>query len=378
MLALKKITAMDARTAYQQEEAALLRINRLDHKHLVKSIDSFKRGRDYFFLFPWADGGDLDGLWKKYDVGDDPKHPLNRSPEMKRWLLTQVGGIVSAINAMHNLPDIPDDSEENGRHGDIRSKNVLLFYDAEWGSPETETRHPWSVGAGGRLCLADVGLARFHDKITDNRGDPTKTKGIYLEYSPPEMRRVNPDGRRPPRSRKYDIWALGCLFHDLIIWVLFGVAGVERYRNLRNTDNSESPYSQFYAWQRSNDRCKVNPQVKKSLCDIRKQLEGREKWLLELTNIVEHDLLQVKEDRRKDAKYLNDKLNDMMKKEGCYVDAGPQPDLGGSTGGERSDTVVSNNTASSSKTGKKESKKKKRTSQLGGFFKRFQQSKDGS
>lgn len=311
MLALKKLTSVDIKTAFKQEEEALVRIKRLHHKHLVKLIDSFKKGRDYFFLFPWAAGGDLNSLWKKYDIGDNPEQPDNRSPEMMHWLLIQTRGIVSAINAMHNLPDTSADSEENGRHGDIRSQNILLFFDG----PETEP--PWR----GNLCIADVGLSRFHEKITDKRQDPTTTKGVFLEYAPPEIR-PSRDGRRKPRSRKYDIWSLGCLFHDLIAWVLFGVRGVERFHNERQSDGSLS--SQFYTWEMSRDTYKINPKVKDSISQIRKYLKSydRETWLWELTNIVEKDLLQINETKRIDSEDLDKKLIGMLKKEGYSADGG--------------------------------------------------------
>lgn len=354
MLALKKLTILNAKIAFKQEEAALVRIKKLNHKHLVKLIDSFKRGREYFFLFPWAAGGDLHSLWKEYDIGQDPKQPTNRSPEMMSWLLVQLRGIVSAINAMHHLPDIAPDSHENGRHGDIRSQNILLFYNG------SETTRPWN----GSLCIADVGLARFHEKITDDRQDPTNTRGAFLEYAPPEIRPPRHGKKRPPRSRKYDIWSLGCLFHDLIAWVLFGVRGVDEFHDARRSDGSQS--SQFYTWRMKHDTYKINPGVTQSISRIRKHKRcGKDTWLRELTNIVEKDLLQIDEGNRIDAKDLDMKLVGMLNKEGLDVDEGPstlEAGLEDENSGERSDAVVGK---SNSKADQRD--KKKRDSQLSRF-----------
>jgi len=44
---------------FKQEEEALRRIHKLEHDHLIRVVSSFWRGHDYFFLFPWAEEGDI-------------------------------------------------------------------------------------------------------------------------------------------------------------------------------------------------------------------------------------------------------------------------------------------------------------------------------
>ncbi|KAK4212294.1 kinase-like domain-containing protein [Rhypophila decipiens] len=375
MLALKRLTVLDAEKAYRQEEAALLRINRLNHKHLVKLIDSFKRGRDYFFLFPWAAGGDLFGLWRKYDIGSDHE---NRSDEMKRWLLIQTRGIVSAIEAIHNLPDTAHGSEENGRHGDIRPHNILLFYDSESGHPSScsEDRYPWSEGAGGTLRVADVGLARFHEKVTDNRQGPTDTTGAFLEYAPPSTSQARYDGTKPPRSRSYDIWTLGCLFHDLIVWVLFGAAEVERLHYARRSDGSLS--SQFYWWNISSQSYTMNPVVEESIEKIRLALHrfggNSDKWLEELVDIVEKDLLQINEAKRITSLDLDNKLLDMLARAGCDIDAAYLCSSTADNGGEDDTAAIltMRNLNSSSSNVKTKKKNKHPRGGVSNWFRRHQ------
>lgn len=115
-----------------------------------------------------------------------------RDPHLVLWVLRQLQGICGSISALH---------ERNCRHGDLKPENILHFLE---------------TGSNGILRVADVGLARFHLDDTRNRNQPTNTMTGTVRYEPPEF------GLTEQISRLYDVWSLGCVFLEFLIWVLYG------------------------------------------------------------------------------------------------------------------------------------------------------------
>lgn len=75
----------------------------------------------------------------------------------------------------------------------------------------------------GTLKIADLGLAKLHDVDTNLRAEPTSQRCGTLKYEPPEA--LYP--HRSLRSRRYDIWSMGCIILESIIWLLYGYDGLE-------------------------------------------------------------------------------------------------------------------------------------------------------
>ncbi|KAI0436543.1 kinase-like domain-containing protein [Xylaria telfairii] len=286
-LALKKLTS-DAPKDYERERNALEKIQRLNHPHLINVIASFRRGQDYFFLFPWASRGDLESWWRS-----DAKEE-QRTPEMIRWILGQMKGIISAIKTLH-YPRGMEAENENGRHGDLKPKNILLFDDHLENNPR------------GRLIISDAGLAKFHNQVTSRRVAGTSTMGGTQEYGPPDLRRGKGDGYK--LSRRYDMWSLGCVFLEFIVWVLGGYDEVEKFRNSRKS--SESRSGEFY-W-KTRSRYKVQREVKQWMKAISRDKRCRRRnWFQDLLKIIEKDLLQVNNDQRITSKDLEIRFNKIV------------------------------------------------------------------
>lgn len=118
------------------------------------------------------------------------------------WFLGQLKGLASAIAHVHNfrMPSLsnpkPTDDDYWGRHDDIKPENILVF-------EKVDNQNPI-------FKIADFGLGVFY-KPTGfvSRQDPLNngTEG----YFPPEK----------VKSRPFDMWALGCVFLELLLW-LFG------------------------------------------------------------------------------------------------------------------------------------------------------------
>lgn len=114
-------------------------------------------------------------------------------------MLTQIIGLSHGISELNS---------SKFRHGDIKPSNILCF----------------GTGAGAstacRLVIADVGLAKFHAEYTRNRNKTTTTRHGSMTYEPPE---VFPESGGAILSTKcYDTWSLGCVFLELVIWLLYG------------------------------------------------------------------------------------------------------------------------------------------------------------
>jgi serine/threonine protein kinase len=249
----------------EAEAQALETIRNLKHPHLIKATAYFKLGPKHYFIFPWAESGNLWDFWEK-----DPQ-PLDSG--YLKWVFTQLLGLAWAIRELHH-------SSNDGawRHGDLKPENIMCFEDKS------------NVKNSGRciLVIADVGLARVHAMATDNRPDPTSTQSGTVMYWPP--------GRELPqqqaRTRRYDIWSLGCIYLEFLIWLLYGTSGLRRFR-------TELRGNKFYVIQPNQagqmESARVNEDVRKWMDSIRKDPRCPQNTALgRLLNLIETRLLVVK------------------------------------------------------------------------------------
>lgn len=186
--AIKELAAPDCENTFEKESKALACMREIDHKHLIKCIAAVQKEQRYFFIFPWADGGNLREFWASHN---------STSPETQtlHWAISQMRGLADALTELHNC---------NTRHGDLKPENILLFSDNA--SP-----------GHGRLVIADVGLAKVHTNTTRSRHFPTRTVTGTARYEAPEA--FWPD---QSRSRVYDVWGLGCIIFEFATWILQG------------------------------------------------------------------------------------------------------------------------------------------------------------
>lgn len=78
-----------------------------------------------------------------------------------------------------------------------------------------------------------MGLSTFHDQAANTKqrnqdGILTNTPSGTFRYEPPEMDRDRASGK--PRSRQYDIWSMGCIMIELLVWLLYSYKAVENFR----------------------------------------------------------------------------------------------------------------------------------------------------
>jgi serine/threonine protein kinase len=233
----------------------------------LASIDKGKKG---YIIFPWAAGGNLQEFWAASEQETSRKRVL--------WSLQQILGLTTALHVLH---------EQFGcRHGDLKPGNILC------------------VQEGGEtvLKIADFGVSRIHHAKTMYRKKKTTSVHLTPSYQGPEVEFEAADMEdQRPRSRKYDVWSLGCVFLEFTIWLLHGPKAIEGFAGARgkgtaSTDHSPPLYEvtdkeakaarvhQLVSW--TIERLEDNPQCK------------GESALAALLSLIKNQMLQPKvEDR---------------------------------------------------------------------------------
>ncbi|KAG7409314.1 Calcium/calmodulin-dependent protein kinase type 1 [Fusarium oxysporum f. sp. rapae] len=249
--------------SWLNEANALFQIAELRHKHLISQATAFKQGERRFIMLEWANGGTLRDIWQRES---HDRSVLDGNKVMR--VLEELTGLASALSKLHGTntktntakaisadskrknpasrsktissqdqgdrltvpkirfegvsSDDDYDSSDNAeqhhwRHGDLKPDNILHFKDEN---------SPWL----GTLKIADLGLAKQHAFATTQRQDPTQQKYTTSHYEAPEV--ITTMNSRVPRSRRYDIWSMGCIIFEYTIWLLYGYEeGLKRFYN---------------------------------------------------------------------------------------------------------------------------------------------------
>ncbi|KAI1124202.1 hypothetical protein F5Y10DRAFT_34090 [Nemania abortiva] len=201
-------------TRPDREAEAQMSIRALNHKHLIKSLAVFKIRGSQTFIFPWAQGGNLRDTWQHLD------DLRIRNETLVSWVLHQLRGLSSALRLLHS---------RSWRHGDLKPENILRFQ---------------AHDDLGVLVIADMGLAKFHNRSTRERKSGTGTTYGTLRYEHPEgsMNSIK------AVSRRSDVWSFGCVAMEFIIWLLYGYEELERF---------EGEAASFFCF--NQNRVKVHP-----------------------------------------------------------------------------------------------------------------------
>ncbi|KAH6843201.1 hypothetical protein B0I37DRAFT_330891 [Chaetomium sp. MPI-CAGE-AT-0009] len=200
-------------TGTNMSEADILKtMNEVGHRHLLQTIAHYTLNGKEYFLFPWAERGSLRKYWQTTTP--------NPTPEYVIWLVGQMAGLADAVSKLHG---------RKCRHGDLKPDNILCF--GRQGDATENTMMP-----PDRLVIGDLGLAKIHDFITALRKNvATDTKAGTMMYSPPEY----VQGGAAPWSRLFDIWSLGCVYLEFVVWLLRGHHGLQKLSQLVAPNDSE-------------------------------------------------------------------------------------------------------------------------------------------
>ncbi|KAI0523946.1 hypothetical protein F5B22DRAFT_423512 [Xylaria bambusicola] len=264
-VALKELRADsnndDIRDTFEHEMRSFEALREFQHKHLITTMASIVRGERRYFIFPWADGEDLRAFWMTTEFW-----PL--TPHLILETVQQLGGLASALYTLH---------QGGWRHGDVKPENILRFKDRT---------------TLGILKLGDLGLAKTHHQSTALRQAPTTTRVGTMRYEPPETVVSN----NQPRSRKYDIWSMGCVTMEFVIWLLYGPTGLNEFSRALSKDNTIG--EAFYSTRQGDYhrlQAEVHPVVSLWMGEISKNPDWpRDSAIADLVRLVETHLLVVR------------------------------------------------------------------------------------
>lgn len=234
--------------AFRLEVKALMKIK--PKPNLVTAAAAFRYQNKYHLLSRWADGGDLANFWETQTPRQDHKFIC--------WLAQQCYGLADGLDGIHNSemavaeidalqseqaptspsepshPDARTDRQVHGRHGDIKPENILWF---------KQDPSEYELGV---LRITDFGVTAFHSAQTTKVG--AAGLPVTLTYAAPEYDMATDDAII---SRPFDIWSLGCVYLEFIIWFLLGNPSVLEFaeERLKDSGNRSAKFKKdtFYA-----------------------------------------------------------------------------------------------------------------------------------
>jgi serine/threonine protein kinase len=179
---------------------------------------------------------------------------------------------------------------ENWRHGDIKPDNILRFIEQE----EAENERNFKLGT---LKLADLGRAKRHMNVTIERGDIEIDKWHTKKYEPPDIF-INQDSQTT--SRLYDIWSLGCVFFEAVVWILYGHTEVTNFELTTTKRETEgTPY-----WTRNRESAGVSQMaglwMSSILQDDPECMGPKPSAIADLMRLIQRKMLVVKLPPRSD------------------------------------------------------------------------------
>jgi serine/threonine protein kinase len=242
----------------------LKQLKRYPHRHIVTHLFTWTQEESFYMLFPKA-WGSLQKYMKE-QPSHDPSSAISPAssfiripPDSSRkrplldanfvtWLLRQLLGLAEAVDHIHHLVgeavqvptalNIPGGSTSatraTGFHHDIKPGNILVFIDGE------DHYGTFKIGdfGSGRLQTFRSGTQR---SPFDNRSLGTPT------YEGPDVYLLG------TASRPYDIWSLGCVYLEILLWCFSpGPGGAEDFATERGAPMPDQPnYSSDEYWCRS-------------------------------------------------------------------------------------------------------------------------------
>jgi serine/threonine protein kinase len=191
----------EARRIFLRERQNLIRISKWKHPRIMGMLGSFEVTAILNFkfghldlIFPFADGGDLGAFMRLPSLSAvlDIIHPASRESGWtgcNRVIHTEIVGLSEALEFIHGKSQ--DKTPGFAIHRDIKPSNILIH----------ETR----------FKFADFGLSKFKSGESTSKTDWWAGTPMY---APPEKK-----DEEYMHGRARDVWALGCVFLELVIMV---------------------------------------------------------------------------------------------------------------------------------------------------------------
>lgn len=174
----------------------------LEHPNILPLLTSYTYNGIPNFLLPLAEGGDLEHLLTQNGRPTD----FSRNAQF----YGAMSGLASGLQTLHEYKSDVLGIEMIGYHHDLKPKNILVYK--------------------GRLILSDFGLSKL--KTAEDSRTPFKMgQGHYLapECEDPEL-----DFSKGIVSRASDVWSLGCILLEILIFMAEGGDSLTQFRESRS------------------------------------------------------------------------------------------------------------------------------------------------
>lgn len=222
----------------------------------------------------------------------DRSMPSKRPELTEAWLAQQLAGIAGALKVVHNpqgLLNVPNaNTTRTGYMHDIKPENILVFI------------------YQGKVCilrLSDFSCAKVVEIVATISGkrDSYKTgsKPGTPTYRAPEI-------SENASSRPYDMWSLGCVFLELLVWYLEGYKALEMFRESR--EGSVLPngmVDEGFYHKTSNGETQLREPVLRKIEDLKRRCRGD---LRDIADVIPL-LLKIEPKKRVDASHLAARLS---------------------------------------------------------------------
>ncbi|KAF5983768.1 serine threonine kinase [Fusarium coicis] len=222
---------------YKAETDVYLKLRRKNNKYITKHLASFsfQGKKKYIIVLEYAAGGSLK------DFFQNTLPPV--SPNEFRLLWSRLLHLLDALNVLHDLyrPDGAPVWFLAGVHQDIQPANILVF-------PEKDKDSRFDV----KFKLTDFGLAEIGRVSASGGKLATENRGNRMYISPESFANFSVQNTvRTDLPPTVDIWALGAVLSDVLVWSICGEPGREEYRRRRRSEIS----SQRHMKERDHDAC---------------------------------------------------------------------------------------------------------------------------
>ena len=268
---------------FSKELKMLESLRKFKKRHLTTHLATWTQGDTHYILFPLA-RCNLNQYMKTHEFGPNKEDNI--------WLLEQFYGLADALFFIHDM-QFPSEAQlspkantqeerKAGWHHDLKLANILFFYD------EGNER--------GILQIADFGSSKVN--IMRSHSHKTISKGGTPTCEPPEI--VKAYGT----SRPYDVWSLGCVFLEVLVWAVFGPKKVRDFAKERIGKRlvSDPPDDGF--WVHNTDAKPVRrPAVNQCIEDLSKDISERGLPFKETEELIVK-MLEVNEDGRISAPHV--------------------------------------------------------------------------
>ena len=217
------------------------------------------------------------------------------------WLLAQFLGLSNALRSIHNLSspgtstNILAPQQEprmSAWHHDLKPENILYF---EGLGPRA-----------GSFKIADFGSGKVHTYHAGRGSSSTRSPNGTLTYEPPET------AKGGASSRPYDVWSMGCVFSEMLIWAVHGYDSVRSFGDSREGRRFQDfVFTDDAFWQMDiTGNLQRRNTVDQWLEELRGELKRRNlQTLQEVLRLVHHHMLDIDKHTRITALSLWDTLS---------------------------------------------------------------------